>query len=79
MTLCRPVADNFFIGRELTYALIPKLLHGLKSRTMEQDAAETLKQLNIHIPSLKVNVDGLFGGQRQAIAIARAIRWRQTW
>jgi ABC-type sugar transport system ATPase subunit len=43
---------------------------------MEQDAAETLKRLDIHIPSLHVNVDSLSGGQRQAIAIAHAIRWR---
>ena len=43
---------------------------------MEKDAAETLKELHIHIPSLKTNVDALSGGQRQAIAIARAIRWK---
>lgn len=71
-----PVADNFFIGRELTYPIIPKLLHGLRIKAMEEDAAETLKKLDIHIPSLRVNVDSLSGGQRQAIAIARAIRWK---
>jgi ABC-type sugar transport system ATPase subunit len=43
---------------------------------MERDAAETLKKLDIRIPSLRVNVDWLSGGQRQAIAIARAIRWQ---
>ena len=48
----------------------------LRRREMERDAAETLEQLHIHIPSLKVNVDTLSGGQRQAIAIARAIRWK---
>jgi simple sugar transport system ATP-binding protein len=71
-----PVADNFFIGREQTFDLIPRFLRILRRGTMERDAAETLKRLDIHIPSLHVNVDSLSGGQRQAIAIARAIRWR---
>lgn len=69
------VADNFFIGREMTYDLLPGLRF-LKKRAMEKDAAETLKELHIHIPSLKTSVDALSGGQRQAIAIARAIRWK---
>ncbi|WP_083507669.1 ATP-binding cassette domain-containing protein [Aureimonas frigidaquae] len=71
-----PVADNFFIGREMTWNLVPGFIKVLKKREMERDAAETLKQLDIHIPSLRVNVDMLSGGQRQAIAIARAIRWK---
>jgi len=71
-----PVADNFFIGREQTIDVIPGLIRILRSRAMERDAAETLKRLDIHIPSLRVNVDSLSGGQRQAIAIARAIRWK---
>lgn len=71
-----PVADNFFIGRELTYDLVPGLIRILRTRAMEADAAATLKRLDIHIPSLRVTVDSLSGGQRQAIAIARAIRWQ---
>jgi simple sugar transport system ATP-binding protein len=71
-----PVAANFFIGRELTIDVIPGLVRLMRSRAMERDAAETLRRLDIHIPSLSVNVDSLSGGQRQAIAIARAIRWK---
>ncbi len=70
------VADNFFIGREQTINIIPGLVRILRRKAMEADAAETLKKLDIHIPSLHVNVDSLSGGQRQAIAIARAIRWK---
>lgn len=69
------VADNFFIGRELTRDIMPGI-RLLKRRAMESDAAETLKQLDIHIPTLRIRVDALSGGQRQAIAIARAIRWK---
>ncbi|CAD6554144.1 ATP-binding cassette domain-containing protein [Paraburkholderia metrosideri] len=70
------VTDNFFIGREITTTLIPKLIKVLRSKAMHADARETLNRLDIHIPSLKVSVDSLSGGQRQAVAIARAIRWK---
>ena len=43
---------------------------------MEEDARKTLEQLDIHIPSLHAEVDEFSGGQRQAIAVARAIRWK---
>ena len=69
------VADNFFIGRELTHTILPGISL-LRRREMEEDAAETLQQLDIHIPTLRISVDALSGGQRQAIAIARAIRWK---
>lgn len=70
------VADNFFIGRELIWRVFGGALKVMKLRAMEQDAAKTLEKLDIHIPSLRVTVDSLSGGQRQAIAIARALRWK---
>jgi ABC-type sugar transport system ATPase subunit len=70
------VADNFFIGRELCRTIVPRLIHVMRRRDMEADAAETLRKLDIHIPSLRVSVDSLSGGQRQAVAVARAIRWK---
>ena len=70
------IADNFYIGREETLDLVPGLVRLLRSRRMERAAAETLDKLDIHIPSMRVSVDALSGGQRQAIAIARAIGWK---
>jgi ABC-type sugar transport system ATPase subunit len=70
------VADNFFIGREMAYDIVPGLIRLLRKRAMEKETAESLEHLHIHIPSLKVNVDTLSGGQRQAIAIARAVHWK---
>ena len=69
------VADNFFIGRELTLDIAPGI-RLLRRHLMEKDTAETLKKLDIQLPTLHVRVDALSGGQRQAIAIARAIRWK---
>jgi ABC-type sugar transport system ATPase subunit len=59
----------------MAYDIVPGLIRILRKRAMEKETAESLKHLHIHIPSLKVNVDTLSGGQRQAIAIARAVHW----
>jgi ABC-type sugar transport system ATPase subunit len=70
------VADNFFIGREIVYDLVPGFIRIMRKRAMEKETAESLRMLDIHIPSLKASVDTLSGGQRQAIAIARAVHWK---
>lgn len=64
----RPVAHNIYLGREPR-----KWGVFLNRRKMEIEAAELLKRLNIELPSVKVNVELLSGGQRQAVAISRAI------
>lgn len=60
------VVGNLFLGRELTRG--PFLD---KPRMLEQ-AREMLDRLEIRIPRLTAKVEKLSGGQRQAIAIARA-------
>ncbi|SNB71437.1 monosaccharide ABC transporter ATP-binding protein, CUT2 family [Arboricoccus pini] len=60
------VAGNLFLGRE------PRRLGFLQRRRMEQKAAAMLEALEIRIPHLRATVEQLSGGQRQAIAIARA-------
>ena len=64
----RPVAHNIYLGREPRRWRI--LLH---RRKMEKDAAELLERLNITLPSVKVDAGILSGGQRQAVAISRAV------
>ena len=64
----RPVAHNIFLGREPRHwGFI------LNRRKMERDAEEFLNRLSIHLPAVSVDVEVLSGGQRQAVAIARAI------
>jgi len=70
------VTENFFIGREVCTTLIPRLLRWMNNRQMAEEARASLERLHIHIPSLKVSVDSLSGGQRQAVAIARAVHWK---
>ena len=69
-------AANLFIGRELGWGPFKGLMQVMRSRAMEEDVRKTLEQLDIHIPSLRMEVDEFSGGQRQAIAVARAIRWK---
>lgn len=67
------VVANFFMGRELTRKIlgIPILRH----REMEQVTADAIAAGGTSIPSLKVNVEHLSGGQRQAIELNRFVHW----
>ena len=48
----------------------------LDEATMEQRAIETLKGLSVRtLKSVRQNVSSLSGGQRQTVAIARAVLW----
>ena len=60
------VMGNLFLGRELTDWSF------LDQRGMRIKAREMLNDLDIRIPKLNAKVAQLSGGQRQAIAIARA-------
>jgi ABC-type sugar transport system ATPase subunit len=65
------VADNVFIGRERTRRLLG--LPFLYKRRMYRETEELLQRLNITLSSVKAFVENLSGGQRQMVAIARAI------
>lgn len=69
LSLCDTVdvSGNLFLGRELTRSLL------LDRRSMERAARRMLEELGIRIPDLSLTVAQLSGGQRQSIAIARAI------
>lgn len=66
------VAGNIFLGRELTRGYLGGLLHFLDDRRMEEDAQRLLERLKIDIKSVRLRVENLSGGQRQAVAIGRA-------
>lgn len=68
----RDVADNFFLGREPT---LDRFGIWVDKKKITQMTVSTLKKLAITIPSLKVAVRHLSGGQRQALAVGRAIPW----
>lgn len=61
------VVSNLFLGRELRSASV------LREDEMEQRAWLLLRQLSARIPSVRIPVASLSGGQRQTIAIARSL------
>jgi D-xylose transport system ATP-binding protein len=65
------VVQNMFLGREDHDAL-----YRLREAPMEQQTAETLKSLSVTtIKSVRQPVATLSGGQRQSVAVARAVMW----
>jgi simple sugar transport system ATP-binding protein len=69
------IAENVFMGAELTRPLLGPLLHVLDKRRMAAEARGYLARLGIEIADMRRTVERLSGGQRQAVAISRALRW----
>jgi simple sugar transport system ATP-binding protein len=67
------VGANIFLGRELCRRRLG--LPVLDRARMRDEAVRALDQLDIHIPDLNQPVGELSGGQRQAVAVARAVYW----
>lgn len=65
------ITDNIFLGRELRKNLFGIPL--LDKAHMRRRSRELLDQLDVHVPNLDAQVEKLSGGQRQGIAIARAL------
>ena len=67
------VAQNLFLGREATRGFGPfRFLDRGKMRT---EALGMVSQLAINVPQVTSRVRRLSGGQRQAVALARAAGW----
>ena len=68
-------AANLFLGREV-YLQPPLSWFGfLDRKAMRKRAEEEMRRLKIGIQSVDQPVVNLSGGQRQAVAVARAIAW----
>ena len=64
------VVHNLFLGREVKSGIT------LNETEMEKRAGDTLRSLSVRtLRSLRQQVSSLSGGQRQTVAIARAVLW----
>jgi simple sugar transport system ATP-binding protein len=72
------VAENVYLGHERLFAGWRGLVGGLARGRMGDSTASALLELGIDLPSVRVPVRELSGGQRQAVAVARAVMWSRT-
>lgn len=69
------VAANLFLGREMRLPGLLGWLGFLDNQAMRKRARQEMESLRIGLPSVTQPVLNLSGGQRQAIAVARATAW----
>jgi len=69
------VGANIFLGRE-PVRRIAGLLPYVDDRTIQKETVGLLSRIKSQIPQAARTVARLSGGQRQAVAIARAIYWK---
>lgn len=69
------VVANLYLGREDSLPTVPGIrqLRALNENEMEKHALEVLRVLDVKIPSVRLPVAALSGGQRQCIAVAKTI------
>lgn len=65
--------QNMFLGRELRWGVFP--FSFLDKRRMIAASDERIAALTKNVPEARRNVRDLSGGQRQSLAIARAVAW----
>ncbi|WP_332683390.1 ATP-binding cassette domain-containing protein [Bosea sp. (in: a-proteobacteria)] len=70
------IAQNVFMGSELTKPFLLPFLRVLDKKRMAQEARGYLAQLSVSVEDMTRPVERLSGGQRQAVAISRALRWK---
>ncbi|MEV6773803.1 ATP-binding cassette domain-containing protein [Nocardia sp. NPDC051030] len=68
-------AANLFLGRELFRRGLPGRLGMLDRKAMRTQAAEHFQRLGVVLPRADVSIGSLSGGQRQTVAVARAVMW----
>ncbi len=72
----RDVVANFFLGREkLSRNWLARRVGWLDSKAMATHTVSELARLHTRIPDVHLASRNLSGGQRQALAIARAAAW----
>jgi len=69
------VVANLYLGREAMQPVIPGVLETIDEIEMEQKAYQFIKELHVNLPSVRSRIATLSGGQRQSVAVARAVMW----
>lgn len=67
--------SNIFLGREYRRPGVLGALGFLDHERMQRETEEQLTRLRVRIPSPRRRLVTLSGGQRQGVAVARAVMW----
>lgn len=70
------VATNLFLNREIVRRAAPlRWVRWLDRKAMYRESARILDDLGIRVSSVRQPIEKLSGGQRQAVAVGRAVGW----
>lgn len=70
------IVENVYLGRELIGSNpLSRISKSMDKGTMRKQTSEGFRRLNLTLPDLQTKVAVLSGGQRQVVAIARAVLW----
>ena len=77
LALCEnlDVTANLFLGKERSKPPLFGRLRRLSDDEMQAQAVQVLAGLAVTLPALGLPVASLSGGQRQSVAVARAVLW----
>jgi ABC-type sugar transport system ATPase subunit len=71
------IAENVFLNREQYRPGLLRRFRVMDKGRMRREVSEGFERLGLSLPSPATKVGALSGGQRQAVAIARAVLWGQ--
>jgi simple sugar transport system ATP-binding protein len=66
---------NLYLGREVSRGGLLGRFGVLDKALMRRKAVEAFRNLGIELPDISAPVRSLSGGQRQSVAVARAVAW----
>jgi D-xylose transport system ATP-binding protein len=69
------VVANLYLGRENTVKVHASPLAAIDEIAMEKRTLDVLHGLAVDLPNVRMKTAALSGGQRQAVAVARAVMW----
>jgi ABC-type sugar transport system ATPase subunit len=69
------LAENVFLRRELLAPGIGRYARLMNKRGMRREVQKAFERFGVRLPPVRTKVSALSGGQRQAVAITRAVLW----
>lgn len=69
------IAENIYLERELFVSGPGRVVRLMNKRAMRREATAAFERFGVALPPVRTKVSALSGGQRQAVAIMRAVLW----